>query len=141
MRFLLSGLALATIVIGIGGYCSLRGQDKGNKLRVYYYPIGAETLTSINGSNIEEKGSRCDIISLADVRAIKKVLDSATRPAPQKFTDLAVRVKVLEIGEKGETLLALVENDGLVKFPAGEDAMISQKGMNTLKKVIEAQFK
>jgi len=109
-------------------------------LKIYYYPIGSETLTPVTSENIEKKGHLCEIASVKDIRVIKKVLDSTTRPAPQKFTDLAVRVKLVEIGDQGDKLLALVENDGIVRY-AGEDGVISPQGMNTLKKVIEAQFK
>lgn len=133
-------VAVAAAVVLVA-CCRSNGQKAFQPLRVYYVPIGAETLTAVTSANIEHRGARFEIQSAKDICAIMKVLDAATRPAPQKFTDMAVRVKLLEVTDKGDKLLALIENDGLVMFPAGEDGVIPSRGMNTLKKVIEAQFK
>ena len=124
----------------LAGCCRFHDQRAALRLRAYYVPIGMETLVGITSASIETQGSRCEIISVKDICAVRKVLDSATRPAPQKFTDLAVRVKLMEITDKGDKLLALVENDGLVRYAAGEDAVIAPKGMNVLKNVIEGRF-
>jgi hypothetical protein len=131
-----AGFVIAVAIV-LTGCCRFHGQRAARRLRVYYVPIGMETLVGVTSASIETQGSRCEINSVKDLCAIKKVLDSATRPAPQKFTDMAVRLKLLEISDKGDKLLALVENDGVVRYPAGEDAVIAPKGMNTLKNVLE----
>ena len=94
-----------------------------------------ETRTS---ANIEERGRHCEISSAKDIYAIKNVLDSA-KPSSQSFSDRAVRVKLIEASDTGDKLLALVENDGVVRFATGKEGMISARSMETLKKVIDPQ--
>ena len=89
-------------------------------------------------ANIEERGRHCEISSAKDIYAIKNVLDSA-KPSSQSFSDRAVRVKLIEASDTGDKLLALVENDGVVRFATGKEGMISAKSMETLKKVIDPQ--
>ena len=67
------------------------------------------------------------------------MLDSATDSTSEKFSDMLVRAKLFEISAMGSKLIAVVENKGLVKFPTGQERLISTKGMETLKKVIERQ--
>jgi hypothetical protein len=107
-------------------------------MKVYYFPIGAQTLTPVTSANIEERGRHCEISSAKDIHAIKSVLDSA-KPSSQNFSDRAVRVKLVEASDTGDKLLALVENDGAVRFATGKEGMISSKSMETLKKVIDPQ--
>jgi N-acetylglutamate synthase/N-acetylornithine aminotransferase len=66
------------------------------------------------------------------------VLDSA-KPSSRSFSDRAVRVKLIEASDTGDKLLALVENDGVVRFATGKEGMISARRMETLKKVIDPQ--
>jgi hypothetical protein len=94
-----------------------------------------ETRTS---ANIEERGRHCEISSAKDIYAIKNVLDSA-KPSSRSFSDRAVRVKLIEASDTGDKLLALVENDGVVRFATGKEGMISARSMETLKKVIDPQ--
>jgi len=108
-------------------------------MTIYYFPIGAETLTPITSTNIQERGRRCEIHSAQDIDKIKNVLRGAAKPKSQKFSDRAVRVKLLEPSNAGDELLAVVENEGEVRFSDGREGFISQKGLKTIKKLIEAQ--
>jgi hypothetical protein len=138
MKLISLGIALAVVVVVLGSNYGLRGQAREGKMKVYYFPIGAETLTPVTSANIEERGRHCEISSAKDIYAIKNVLDSA-KPSSQNFSDRAVRVKLIEASDTGDKLLALVENDGAVRFATGKEGMISSKGMETLKKVIDPQ--
>ncbi|MFZ0307059.1 MAG: hypothetical protein WAL89_02710 [Candidatus Sulfotelmatobacter sp.] len=138
MKLISLGIALAVVVVVFGSNCGLRGQEREGKMKVYYFPIGAQTLTPVTSANIEERGRHCEISSAKDIHAIKSVLDSA-KPSSQNFSDRAVRVKLVEASDTGDKLLALVENDGAVRFATGKEGMISSKSMETLKKVIDPQ--
>jgi hypothetical protein len=61
------------------------------------------------------------------------------KPASEKFSDSAVRVKLLEASSEGDRLLAIVENEGEVRFSDGTEGQISRRGLDTIKKVIESQ--
>ncbi len=139
MRLHLSVLQLATLAILIGGCGRVREDEGVRKMTVYYFPIGAETLTPITSANIQERGRRCEIRSSGDVSKIKKVLHDAAKPGSQKFSDSAVRVKLLEASTEGDRVLAIVENEGEVRFSDGTEGQISRRGLDTIKKVIESQ--
>ena len=138
MKLISLGIVLAVVVVVFGSNCGLRGQEREGKMKVYYFPIGAQTLTPVTSANIEERGRHCEISSAKDIYAIKNVLDSA-KSSSQNFSDRAVRVKLIEASDTGDKLLALVENDGVVRFATGKEGMISSKSMETLKKVIDPQ--
>ena len=138
MKLISLGIALAVVVVVFGSNCGLRGQEREGKMKVYYFPIGAQTLTPVTSANIEERGRHCEISSAKDIYAIKNVLDSA-KPSSRSFSDRAVRVKLIEASDTGDKLLALVENDGVVRFATGKEGMISARSMETLKKVIDPQ--
>jgi len=139
MRLNLWGINLATLALAIGGCCVAQGHEGLANMTIYYFPIGAETLTPITSTNIQERGRRCEIHSAEDVDKIKSVLRGAAMPTSQKFSDRAVRVKLLEPSNAGDGLLAVVENEGEVRFSDGREGLISQKGLKTIKKLIEAQ--
>ena len=138
MKLISLGIALAVVAVVFGNNCGLRGQEREGKMKVYYFPIGAQTLTPVTSANIEERGRHCEISSAKDIYAIKNVLDSA-KPSSQNFSDRTVRVKLIEASDTGDKLLALVENDGAVRFATGKEGMISSKSMETLKKIIDPQ--
>ena len=109
-------------------------------MTIYYFPIGAETLTPITSVNITERGRHCELVSVHEISAIKNVLENAVRPSTsQKFSNLAVRVKLSEGSEPSDRLMALVENNGSVRFGNGTEGVISPIGMETMKKVIETR--
>ena len=139
MRLHLWVLQLATLAIVIGGCGRVQGDEGVKKMTVYYFPIGAETLTPITSASIQERGRHCEIRSSADIGKIKKVLHDAAKPASQKFSDSAVRAKLLEASSEGDRLLAIVENEGEVRFSDGTEGQISRRGLDTIKKVIESQ--
>jgi len=139
MRLHLWVLQLAMLAIVIGGCSRVQGDEGVKKMTVYYFPIGAETLTPITSASIQERGRHCEIRSSTDIGKIKKVLHDASKPASQKFSDSAVRVKLLEASGEDERLLAIVENEGEVRFSDGTEGQISRRGLDTLKKVIESQ--
>jgi hypothetical protein len=136
MKLISLGIALAMIC---GTSSGLRGQERATKRKVFYFPIGAETLTPVTSSNIEQRGRFCEIRSTKNIYTIKNALDSAVSPLSQKFSDLTVRVKLIEATDMGDKLLAAVENDGEVRFATGKEAIISPRGMKAIKKVIETQ--
>ena len=139
MRLHLWVLQLATLAMIIGGCGRVQGNEGVKKMTVYYLPIGAETLTPITSRSIQERGRHCEIISSEDIGKIKKVLRDAGKPASQKFSDSAVRVKLLEASSEGNRLLAIVENEGEVRFSDRTEGQISRRGLDTIKKVIESQ--
>jgi hypothetical protein len=139
MRLHLWILQLVTLAMVIGGCGRVQGDQGVKKMTVYYFPIGAETLTPITSASIQERGRHCEIHSSEDIGKIKKVLHDAVTPASQKFLDSAVRVKLLEASSGGDRLLAIVENEGEVRFSDGTEAQISRRGLDTMKKVIESQ--
>jgi hypothetical protein len=119
----------------VGG-CGRVQRDEGvTKITVYYFPIGAETLTPVTSANIQERGTYCEIRSSEGIRNIKTVLHDAGKPTSQKFSNYRVRVKLLE----GDRLLAIVENEGEVRFSDGAEGQISGRGLDTIKRVIESQ--
>jgi hypothetical protein len=133
------GIALAIVALVFGSGCHLNSQKAKEMMKVNYVPIGVETLTPVTSANIEARGRYCEIRSDREIFAIKKVLNSAVRSSSQEFTDLVLRVKLIEVFDTGNTLLTLVENDGRVRFANGEGGLISSRNMDTLKKVIETQ--
>jgi hypothetical protein len=139
MRLDLWGIKLATLALAICGCGVVQGHEGVANMTIYYVPIGAETLTPITSTNIQERGRRCEIHSAQDIGKIKNVLRGAAKPTSQKFSDRAVRVKLLEPSNAGDELLAVVENEGEVRFSDGREGFISQKGLKTIKKLIEAQ--
>lgn len=141
MRLHLCILQLAMLAMVIGGCGRVQGDEGARKMTVYYFPIGAETLTPITSANIQERGRHCEIRNGEDVRKIKQVLHDAGKPASQKFSDSAVRVKLLEASSEGDRLLAIIENEGEVRFSDGTEGQISRRGLDTIKKVIESQCK
>ena len=108
-----------TLAIVFGGCSHVQGDAEVRKMTVYYFPIGAETLTPITSASIQERGRHCEIRSSEDVSKIKKVLHDAAKLASQKFSDSAVRVKLLEASSEGDRLLAIVENEGEARFSDG----------------------
>lgn len=139
MRLHLWVLQLAMLAMIIGGCGRVQGDEGAKKMTVYYFSIGAETLTPITSATIQERGRHCEIGSGDAIGKIKKVLHDAAKSASQKFSDSAVRVKLLEASSEGDRLLAIVENEGEVRFSDGTEGQISRKGLDTLKKVIESQ--
>jgi|SRR6185437_358463 len=139
MRLHLRVLQVATLAIAIGGCGRVQGSEGVKKMIVYYFPIGAETLTPITSASIQERGRHCEIRSSGDIGKIKRVLHDAAKPTSQKFSDSAVRVKLLEASSESERLLAVIENEGEVRFSDGTERQISSRGLETLKKVIESQ--
>ncbi len=139
MRLHLWVLQVTTLAMFLGGCSRVQGDEGARKMTVYYFPIGAETLTPITSANIQERGRHCEIRSSGDIGKIKEVLHDAAKPPSQKFSDSAVRVKLLEPSTEGDRLLAIVENEGEVRFSDGTEGQISRRGLGTLKKVIERQ--
>lgn len=139
MKLSLWVLQLAMSATVIGGCGRVQGDEGAKKMTVYYVPIGMETLTPVTSANIQERGRYCEIRSGEDIGKIKTVLHDAAKPASEKFSDQRVRVKLLEASSEGDRLLAIVENDGEVRFSDGTEGQISRRGLDTLKKVVEKQ--
>jgi hypothetical protein len=138
MRLHLLVLPLATLGMAIGGCGRVRENEKAKKLTAYYVEIGAETLTPVTSANIEERGRHCDIRSRGEIGKIERVLQGAAKPT-QKFSDMRVRVKLLEASSKEDRLVATIENDGEVRFSDGTEGQISRSDLDTIKEVIETQ--
>jgi hypothetical protein len=91
----------------------------------------------VTTDNIDQQGVSCTIVSASDISDIKFILRSA-EPASRPdhvFTDQAVRVKLIESTKRGETLLAVVENEGVVR-QAGADRVLPPKALRSLKNVM-----
>jgi hypothetical protein len=139
MRVGLWGIKLATLALAIGGCGVVHGHKGVASMTIYYVPFEEETLTPVTSANIQERGIRCEIHSTKDIDRIKSVLRAATKPPSQKFSDRRVRVKLLEPSNATDGLLAVIEKEGEVRFSDGREGFISQKGLKTIKKLIEAQ--
>lgn len=139
MRLGLWRIKLATLALAIGGCGFVHGHEGVANMTIYYVSFGVETLTPVISANIQERGRRCEIHSTEDIDRIKSVLRGDVKPASQKFSDKRVRVKLLEASTEGDRLLAIVENEGEVRFSDGTEGQISRRGLDTLKKVIESQ--
>jgi hypothetical protein len=108
-------------------------------MTVYYVPFGVETFTPVTSTNIQERGRRCEIHSAEGIEKIKGALRDATKPPSEKFSDERVRVKLLEQSNLGDGLLAVVENEGDVRFSDGTEGQISPSGLDSMNKVIERE--
>jgi hypothetical protein len=139
MRSHLLVLALSTLGMVIGGCGRVRGNEGAKTMTAYYVEIGAETLTPVTSANIEERGRHCEIRSSGEIGKIERVLQGAAKPTSQKFSDMRVRVKLLEASSKEDRLVAIVENDGEVRFSDGTEGQISRSDLDTIKEVIERQ--
>jgi hypothetical protein len=131
------GIKLAALALIIGNGGAVKGGERAAKMTIYYVPFAVETLTPITSANIQERGKRCDVASAEDIIRIKNVLRAAAKPAPQKFSDKRVRVKLLEPSAAGAQVLAVVEKEGEVLFPDGTEGQLSQKDLKTLGKIVE----
>jgi hypothetical protein len=134
-------LQLAVLAMAIGGCGHAQSNEGVTKMTVYYFPIEAETLTPVTSANIQERGRRCEIHSAKDIDKIRDVLRAASSPVSQKFSDRRVRVKISETSNSGDGLSAVVEKEGEVRFSDGKEAVLSRKGLETIKKIIETECK
>lgn len=132
-------VGLATVALFFGGCAGAQRYEGVSSMTVYYFPIEAETLTPVTSTNIQERGKRCEIHSVKDIDKIRDVLRAASSLTSQKFSDRTVRVKILETSNAGDGLSAVVEKGGEVRFSDGKEALISRKGLETIKKIIETE--
>lgn len=124
------------------GCCSIsKGYEGAAKMTIYYVPFDIETLTPITSTNIQERGRRCEIHNLKNIDKIKDIFLGATKPPTQKLSEGRARVKLLEPSDAREDLSAVVAKDGGVWFSDGSEGSISQKGVESLKNIIERQCK
>jgi hypothetical protein len=80
----------------------------------------------------------CFINGERDVAEMMRMLGSATAVGEHMFTDKRVRVKIVEVdGDAGERLVAIVENEGVVRR-GGVVEMLSSGTLSDLKRLIEA---
>jgi hypothetical protein len=130
-------IAAAVIAIaGIGVTIAKGGQDM---IRLFYVPIGMETLKPVTAENIETRGRPCSIKDAAIADEIKKVLSEARPPVDpeQRFSNKTVRVKIPDgITKSGERIWWIVENDGRARI-GSEDRVLSHDGLMRLKRAIE----
>lgn len=141
MRSCICGIGLAALALFFGACTGAQRHEGVSNMTIYYFPISAETLTPITSANIQERGKRCEVHSAKDIGKIRDVLRAASSPTSQNFSDKAVRVKILDTSSAGDGLSAVVEKEGEVRFSDGKEAQISQKGLETIKKIIETVCK
>lgn len=139
MRSVFQIILLVVIAMVVGSGCHISSQEVNEMMKIYYVPIGAETLVPITSGDIQKKGHYCEMRTAKDIDTIHKVLKGAAKPSSQKFSDRAVRVKLIEASAAGDQLLAIIENEGEVRFADGSEGTISPRGMVTIKKIIESQ--
>jgi len=72
MRLLLWVLQLTTLAMVIGGCGRVQGRAGVKELTAYYVQFGVETLTPVTSANIQERGTRCEILSSKDVGKLEK---------------------------------------------------------------------
>lgn len=139
----LMGLWIGLISLQPSCKTNQRKAEEASMLRIYYVPIGAQTLTAVTPENIEERGQQCVVSSQDDISAIKKVLSSGHSPASpaEVFTGTGVRAKLVEVTGKGSAMFAMVENEGFVKRADGHDLVLAPKELETLKGLIESKCK
>jgi hypothetical protein len=73
MKLELWGIKSAILALVIGGFAGVQGHEAAANMTIYYFPIGAETLTPVTSTNIQERGRRCEIHSVGDIGKIKNV--------------------------------------------------------------------
>lgn len=112
-------------------------------IQVYYFPIGAQTLTAVTSENIEKRGHEGVIDSQEEIDLIKKILSSANPPSVSSlgFTDQAVRVKLIEKTPQSANVIAIVEDEGFVKLADGQGKVLAPKELAALKKLVESHCK
>jgi hypothetical protein len=141
MRLNVWGIGLATLALFFGGCLGAQGHEGVSSMTIYYFPIDAETLTPITSANIQERGKRCEIHSAKEIEKIRVVLRAASSPASQTFSDRRVRMKISETSNSGAGLSAVVEKEGEVRFSDGKEAVLSRKGLEIIKKIVETECK
>jgi hypothetical protein len=111
-------------------------------LKVYYFPIDAETLTPVSSDDIEKLGGPFTISNSNVVSEVKKLFESAVAPtkAEHAFSNRKVRVKVLENTGRGDEVIAIVENEGVIRR-GNTDRVLSEDAMKRLKEILEATCK
>ena len=113
--------------------------DRGTAmLQIYRFPFGAETLTPVTSENIQKRGSRCEISDGLNVSEVKKILLMSRPPVDpdQVFSDMRVRVLILEKGDAGLQALAAIENEGQVRTGTVE-AFLTNEGLSQLKQILK----
>lgn len=108
-------------------------------MTIYYVPFAVETLTPITSANIQGRGKRCDVRSAEEIDKIKNLLSRATKSQAQRFSDRRVRLQLLEPSTSGDHVFADVEKEGEVRFSDGSEGTLSQKDLETLKKIVKSQ--
>jgi hypothetical protein len=110
---------------------------KAATLRLFYGGIGIETLVGITPEHLEKFGKPCIVSEPHYVGLIKGILATAN---PHKFlgpdSDFNARVKIYEQSERGQSLLAIVDESGATRDTSG-DGWLSRQALNTLRVVIE----
>lgn len=141
MKSALWAINSAILAVVICGCSGPQPQNGTGKLTIYYVPIGIETLTPVTSANIEERGRRCEIRSILDIEKIKSELSAAAKSPSRKFSDMTVRVKIFETSAAGDGLLAVLENEGEVRFSDGTERSLSPGALKNMKKIIETKCK
>jgi hypothetical protein len=128
-------LVVATLTIGA---CA----KEAAMLTIYYFPLGAETLTPVTSENIESRGAKCVIAAPEEVGRIRAILDSAPSVSNSEaaFTNRAVRIKIIDGKGDGAKVAALIENEGGVRIGGGDRA-IPQGALAQLKAIVERHCK
>lgn len=141
MRKSIVFIMLGTLAFAAGCNQSSTRVSGAPMLCIYYFPIGAQTLTPVTIENIESRGKVLNLFGEKDAEAIKKILQSADRKphAGSSFSDKLVRVKIFEKEDKGERLIAVIDNDGVIR-EGNADGFLSQADMKKLKTAIENKF-
>ena len=133
---------LAAWVLPVAAGCSPSNETGSSPtLEIYYVGIGKETFNAVTTENIETVGHKCVVSNALVVSKLLTLLDSASPlGAGRSFANTNVRVKVVEDSKSGKRLLALVENDGVVRR-GRSDSLLSSKALADLKTLIEAVYR
>jgi len=140
LRTNLCSAALAAWMAFAGAHTGMAQTSREN-IRVFYVPIGMETLKPVTSENIEKRGRACLIEATGAIKEIRKILAEAQPPArpEQRFTNTTVRVKIAEAQHTAgrQDVIALVEDDGLSRI-GDKDYVLSRERLLRLKRLIES---
>lgn len=131
-----SFLALAIVTTLASSGCHSPKPTMKMPLKLYYVPIGAQTLVPVMPSEMEQKGRFCAIDSARAVVKIERILARSLTSGPEAFVDPSTRVKVMD-GDR--SLIAYVDNYGGIRFANGRVAKTKNDDLYGLKRLIESR--
>ncbi len=104
-------------------------------LKVYHYPMAAETLTGLTAEKIVRSGEACVLSSEEDVKAMRDVIASA-RPTTELFGEKFVRIRVDSSSSGKMALVAVIDTAGCVRGSSGPVRRLTPDQIDALLRLI-----